>query len=39
MWIHTPVMAAKAREMGISYPRFDERELSDLVGYLRSVAR
>jgi mono/diheme cytochrome c family protein len=39
MWVHTPVMAAKAREIGISYPRFDGRELSDLVGYLRTTAR
>ncbi len=39
MWVHTPPMAAKARELGVSYPRFVEHELDNLVGYLRSVAR
>jgi len=39
MWVHTPTMAAKARELGILYPRFAEHELGNLVGYLRSVAR
>lgn len=39
MWVHTPRMASKAREMGVSYPRFQDRELGNLVGYLRSVAR
>lgn len=39
MWVHTPIMAARARELGILYPRFAEYELGDLVGYLRSVAR
>jgi len=39
MWVHTPPMAAKAREIGVSYPRFVEHELDNLVGYLRSVAR
>jgi cytochrome c2 len=39
MWVHTPTMAAKARELGIFYPRFAEHELGNLVGYLKSVAR
>jgi mono/diheme cytochrome c family protein len=39
MWVHTPRMAAKAREVGVSYPRFVDQELGNLVGYLRSVAR
>ncbi len=39
MWVHTPPMAAKAREIGVTYPRFVEHELGNLVGYLRSVAR
>lgn len=39
MWIHTPAMATKARELGILYPRFVEHELSDLVGYLRDVTK
>jgi cytochrome c551/c552 len=39
MWVHTPAMAAKARELGILYPRFVEHELSDLVGYLKDVAK
>jgi cytochrome c2 len=39
MWIHTPAMANKARELGILYPRFVEHELSDLVGYLRDVTK
>jgi cytochrome c551/c552 len=39
MWVHTPRMATKAREVGISYPRFADRELGNLVGYLRSAAR
>jgi hypothetical protein len=39
MWVHTPPMAAKARELGVSYPRFVDQELGNLVGYLRGVAK
>jgi cytochrome c2 len=39
MWIHTPRMADKAREIGVLYPRFFDTELNNLVGFLRSVAR
>jgi mono/diheme cytochrome c family protein len=39
MWVHTPPMAAKARELGVLYPRFADYELGNLVGYLRSTAR
>ncbi len=39
MWIHTPRMAVKAREVGVLYPRFAGDELDNLVGFLRSVAK
>lgn len=39
MWIHTPRMAEKARELGLLYPRFVGDEIGDLAGFLRSVAR
>ncbi len=39
MWVHTPRMAAEARRLGILYPRFSGREMDDLVGFLKSVAK
>ena len=36
MWVHTPRMAAKAREMELLYPRFTDDELGNLLGFLRS---
>ncbi len=38
MWTHSPRMAARARELGLSYPRFADDEMGNLVGYLRSAA-
>ena len=39
MWVHTPRMADRAREMGVLYPRFTGDEMGNLTGFLRSVAR
>jgi cytochrome c2 len=39
MWVHTPRMAAEARRLGILYPRFSGREMDDLIGFLKSVAK
>ncbi len=39
MWVHTPRMSAKAREVGVLYPRFVGDELDNLLGFLRSAAR
>jgi cytochrome c2 len=38
MWSHGPAMAQAMRARGIDRPAFHERELVDLVAYLRSVA-
>jgi hypothetical protein len=32
-------MADEARRMGVSYPRFTGKEMTDLVGLLRSAAK
>ena len=37
MWRHTPGMAAKARELGILYPRFSDDEMRNLVAFLRTA--
>jgi cytochrome c551/c552 len=39
MWVHTPRMADKARELGVLYPRFADDEMDNLVGFLRSAAK
>jgi cytochrome c551/c552 len=39
MWMHTPRMAATARERGVLFPRFTGDELGDLLGFLRGAAR
>ena len=39
MWVHSPVMAAKARELGMPFPRFAEHELGNLVGFIRSAVK
>ena len=39
MWVHTPRMAEKARELGVLYPRFVDDEMDNLVGFLRSAAK
>jgi cytochrome c551/c552 len=39
VWKHAPRMADEARRMGVSYPRFTGKEMTDLVGLLRSAAK
>jgi len=39
MWVHTPRMVAKARELDVLYPRFSDDEMGHLVAFLRSAAR
>jgi hypothetical protein len=38
-WAHAPRIAAKALERGILYPRFNDDEMTHLVGFLRSGDR
>jgi cytochrome c2 len=38
-WAHAPRIAAKALERGILYPRFNDDEMTHLVGFLRSGER
>ncbi len=38
MWRHTPMMATKAQELGILYPRFAAHEMTHLIGFLRNMA-
>jgi cytochrome c2 len=39
MWVHTPRMAEKAREVGVLYPRFSGDEMGNLIGFLKTVAK
>jgi hypothetical protein len=39
VWKHAPRMAEEARRMGVSYPRFTDDEMGNLVGLLRSAAK
>jgi cytochrome c2 len=39
MWVHTPRMADKARQLGVLYPRFSGAEMGDLIGFLKTVAK
>lgn len=38
MWRHTPAMATMSAGMGLQYPRFDDDEMGQLVGFLRRSA-
>ena len=37
VWAHAPNMATEAKERGIPYPRFSDREMVHLIAYLKSV--
>jgi cytochrome c551/c552 len=39
MWAHTPRMAEVALARGVLYPRFQEDEMVNLIGLLRSLGR
>lgn len=39
VWTHTPRMAEVARARGILYPRFEGRQMANLVAFLRSTAK
>jgi hypothetical protein len=34
LWSHGPTMLDRMQQKGISWPRFDSREMSDLIAYL-----
>src|SRR4051794_17381319 len=36
LWHHGPAMLAQIKSKGIAWPRFDGREMADLIGYLNS---
>jgi mono/diheme cytochrome c family protein len=36
MWNHAPAMETAAQQMGIAWPRFEDREMNDLVAYIRA---
>lgn len=38
MWNHAPEMAAELDDFGLTWPRFENDEMRDLVSYLQSVA-
>ena len=35
MWNHAPAMERAMRQAGVEWPRFEEREMSDLLAYVR----
>jgi mono/diheme cytochrome c family protein len=37
LWNHGPAMLERMKSQGISWPRFNEREMADLVAYLSSL--
>ena len=37
MWNHGPSMLAEIKKMGLSWPKFDENEIVDLMEYLREL--
>ncbi|MEK7994883.1 MAG: c-type cytochrome [Planctomycetota bacterium] len=39
MWNHAPAMEARMRQVGVSWPRFEGREMNDLLAYVREVCR
>ena len=38
LWNHGPRMYEAMREQGVEWPRFQAREMRDLIGYLRSLS-
>jgi hypothetical protein len=36
LWRHGPAMLQEMKSQGTPWPRFDGREMADLIGYLNS---
>lgn len=39
MWNHAPAMATRMAELGIAWPKFEQRDMNDLLAYMREVSR
>ena len=39
MWNHAPAMTAGAQRMGLAWPRFQNREMNDLLAWFREISR
>jgi mono/diheme cytochrome c family protein len=39
MWNHAPKMESRMRQVGVNWPRFENREMNDLLAYIREVSR
>ncbi|MDP2996587.1 MAG: c-type cytochrome [Bryobacterales bacterium] len=39
MWNHAPIMEARMQESGLAWPRFEGRDMNDLLAYIREVSR
>ena len=37
MWNHAPKMEVRMKQMGISWPKFEDRQMNDLLAYVREV--
>ena len=38
MWNHAPAMEAKLQEFGLAWPKFEGREMNDLLAYIRDTS-
>jgi mono/diheme cytochrome c family protein len=38
MWNHAPKMEARMRQVGVTWPRFEAREMNDLLAYIRETS-
>ena len=38
MWNHAPAMESAAREIGVRWPRFEGKEMNDLLAYIRATS-
>ena len=39
MWNHAPVMEARMNELGVHWPRFEGRDMNDLLAYIRDLSQ
>jgi mono/diheme cytochrome c family protein len=39
MWNHAPAMEANAKRQGVSWPKFRDREMNDLLAYVRQSSK